>query len=274
MQELAGKRVLVTGAADGIGKAAAFAFADAGCRMTLMDIDGEKLSAVAEELARAGADCASHVVDVSKADEVDALAARVVREQGGVDVLVNVAGVCEVADVVDTSLDDWQWLIGVNLYGPINTIRAFVPGMLERGSGHVLNVASVGGLVPIGMIGGYCTTKAALVALSASLSQEAFHRGVRVTAFCPGITNTGIVQRMRFREYDRGKMQSGTGRMMARATTAEKTGRLMVEAVRRERAVVVTGLTTRIVAFLNRVCPPLVRFVLMRGQKLNYRLYR
>jgi short-subunit dehydrogenase len=274
MKDLGGKRVLITGAADGIGKAAALEFAREGARLLLVDIDGEKLPPVAAEVRRYGVRCEHFTADVSDPALVESLAAWALEEAGGVDVLLNVAGVCVVADFLETDLVDWDWLIGVNLMGPVYTTRAFLPGMLERGSGHIVNVASAGGLVPLALIPGYCTTKAGLVALSSTLGQEVFSRGVRVTAFCPGITRTGIVGRMRFRGYSRDKILGTVGKMMNRSISTEKTAVLMVDAVRRERPLVVTGLTMKVIVMLNRLFPGLTRFALTRGKTVNDRLYR
>lgn len=274
MRDLKGKRVLVTGAADGIGRGAALAFARQGSRLALVDIDGAKLDSVAVEVGRLGAECATYVADVSDAAAVSALAAEVERDFGGLDVLVNVAGVCIVGDIADTPLEDWDWILGVNLLGPIHTIREFLPGMRGRGAGHILNVASAGGLVPMAMIGAYCTTKAGLIGLSRSLAQEVFDDGVRVTAFCPGLTRTGIVSRMRFQGYSREKMLAAGDTMMRGGMSAEKTGERIVLAVMREKSLVVTTNLMKAVALLMRLSPGLVMFVLTRGKKLNERLYR
>ena len=273
MEELAGKRVLVTGAADGIGRAAALAFAREGSSMVLVDIDADKLLRVSEEVRRLGADCLARPVDVSDEAQVRALASWGEEGTGGIDVLLNVAGVCVVADFLDTGVDDWNWLFGVNFYGPLFTIRAFLPGMLERGSGHIVNVASAGGLVQLAMIAGYCTTKSALVGMSAALAQEVRRQGVSVTAFCPGLTNTGIVERMRFRGYSREKVLEIVSRMMRWTNSAEKTGNLIVKAVRRDRPVVVTGFSTKALVLLNRVLPGVVRGVFSRGKSVNDRMY-
>ncbi|MBU1671349.1 MAG: SDR family NAD(P)-dependent oxidoreductase [Actinobacteria bacterium] len=274
MRELGGKRVLVTGAADGIGRGAALAFAREGSRLILVDIDGDRMRSVEEEARRLGAQCASYACDVADAKAVEDLAARVDSEYGGVDVLVNVAGVCVVSDILDMDMDDWHWVLGVNLLGPVHTIRAFVGGMVQRRSGHVVNVASAGGLVHFGLIGAYCATKAGLVALSEALAQEVFDAGVGVTAVCPGVTNTRIVEKMRFHEYSREKLQRTFDRFMARSLSAERTGELMVLAVERNRPLLVTTLPAKILVPVNRLLPGLIRFILRRGKKMNIRLYR
>jgi len=146
--------------------------------------------------------------------------------------------------------------------------------MRRQGSGHIVNVASAGGLVHFGIIGAYCTTKAGLVALSAALDQEVHDEGVGVTAFCPGITGTAIVERMRFTGYRREKLLRVWDWLFRTAITPEKTGELIVSAVRRGRPLVVTTFFAKVVVMLNKVAPGLVRYALRRGKRMNDRLYR
>ena len=274
MRQLGGRTVLITGAADGIGRGAALAFAREGSRLAMVDIDAAKLEAVGEDVRRMDAECWTRVVDVSSADGVHSLAGAVTDEFGEVDVLVNVAGVCIVSDIADTSLDDWRWIMGVNLWGPIHTIREFLPGMRERRRGHIVNVSSAGGLMPFGIIGAYSTTKAALVALSGALAQEVYQDGVRVTAFCPGLTGTSIVEKMRFHGYSRDRMLEFWARLKRVSMTPEKTGCLIVDAVKREKEVVVTTFGGKAAVMAHRLFPALVRVVMRRGKKLNDMLYR
>jgi NAD(P)-dependent dehydrogenase (short-subunit alcohol dehydrogenase family) len=274
VEELTGKRVLVTGAADGIGRGAALAFAREGARLMLVDIDSEKVASVAEEVRRLGAECKSYTADVSDEGSVRVLAEEVRRDFGGVDVLVNVAGVCVVSRILEQSLEDWKWLLGVNLWGPLHTIREFVPAMCEQRSGHVVNVASLGGLVHFGLIGSYCVSKAGLVALSESLAQEVYKDGVRVTAFCPGLTATGIVERMRFTGYSRAKTLDLAAFLIKYLMSSERAGELIVKATRRETPLVVTTFMGRLTFALNRACPWLVRFTLRRANRPVDRRFR
>lgn len=268
MRELRGMRVLVTGAAGGIGRGAALAFAREGARLALVDIDGARLDEVAREARAAGAECATYQTDLSCRSSVEALASEVDRDSGGVDVLVNVAGVAVVSGIIDMRFEDWDWILGVNLSAPFHTIRLFVPGMRQRGFGHVVNVASAGGFVHLALIGAYCATKAALVALSEALAQELYSSGVRVTSFCPGLVGTTMVERMRFTGYSREKMLRVARLLMKRVTSPERAGELIVEAVMRDRAVVFPTGPMRIAALLNRLFPSLVRAILRRGERL------
>ncbi len=273
MRELNSKRVLVTGAADGIGRGAARAFAREGAVLALADIDGSKLAAVADEMRQMGVECEPYFCDVADPRSVNELVDAVEERFGGVDVLVNVAGVCVVSETVDMTLDDWEWIVGVNLSGPFHLIRRFVPAMSERRCGHVVNVASVGGLYHFGLIGAYCATKAGLVALSEALAQEVFDSGVRVTAFCPGLIGTNIVDRMRFRGYSSEKFRGAAGFIQKHVMSAERAGELIVESVKREKPLVVITLLGRFLVQLNRFAPWLARFIMRRGKRLPDRAY-
>lgn len=267
MEDLREKMVLVTGAAGGIGRATALAFARQGSRLALVDLDGERLAETKADLQALGVECRSFVLDVASEDQVRELAAETNADFGGIDILVNVAGVAIAGDVADTTLDDWRWILGVNLSGPINTINAFLPGMLERRSGHVVNIASAGGLVGVPGLSAYCTTKFALVGLSEALWHEARDRNVGVTVVCPGLTNTGIYERMRYRGVSKDKAVRLFGRVVRRRMSSEKTGELIVRAVKRDRFLLVTTAHGRLGYYAKRLSPGLTRLVLRQGRR-------
>ncbi len=258
MKNLRDRRVIVTGAASGIGRGTALAFAMEGCRLVLVDIDEGGLASVESEVRAIGAECSSFIVDVTDAAQVERLATTL-GESGGVDVLANVAGVCVVSDFVDTPLEDWRWVMGVNLWGPIHMSRAFLPAMISRRSGHIVNVASAGGLVSFAMLGSYCTTKFALVGLSEAIRQEVHADGIGVTVVCPGVTNTPIVGAARITGYSREKLEAFIRPVMHRSMSAERTGELLVRAVKKNSPLVVTGITAKVLVLLNRWAPCLVR---------------
>jgi NAD(P)-dependent dehydrogenase (short-subunit alcohol dehydrogenase family) len=197
MQELGGKVAVVTGAASGIGRALAERFAAEGMHLALADIEAEPLFAVADALRGAGAEVEASVLDVRDAPALDELAAKCASRFGGVHVLCNNAGVATGGPLWEVSFEDWDWIVGVNLIGVINGIRAFVPAMIAADEpGHVVNTASIAGLVCPAFIGPYNVTKHAVVALSETLRADlvAVDAKIGVSVLCPGWVQTRIFE--------------------------------------------------------------------------------
>lgn len=198
MQEFTGKVAVITGSASGIGFAMAERFTQEGMRVALADVHQTSLDAAAERLRSAGATVLAQRTDVSDNASVEALAQRVYEEWGAVHVLCNNAGVgLGHSPIWEQSIEGWRWVVGVNLWGVIHGIHAFVPRMLHGGEvGHVVNTASMAGMT-IGEAGGgpYSATKHAIVSISESLFGELRRAGAAVSAsvLCPGWVDTPIV---------------------------------------------------------------------------------
>lgn len=194
MRELRGRVAVVTGAASGIGLALATRFVAEGMRVVLTDVDEEALERATKGLVQSGAEAVSIPCDVSSPEQVEAVARHAVSTFGAVHLVCNNAGVAGTAGKLwEIEPDDWSWLLGVNVMGVVNGIRAFVPILLEQGEGHVVNTASMAGLVS-GVLGGYSVTKHAVVALSEALYYDLAAAGsvVGVSVLCPGWVRTNI----------------------------------------------------------------------------------
>ena len=206
MEDVAGKVAVITGAAGGIGRGMAEAFAAAGMKVVLSDVEEPALTETTKALRSQGADVHAVVTDVSKPDQVQALAEESVERFGAVDVLCNNAGIgVPSASSWETSLDDWKWTIEVNLMGVIHGVRSFVPIMLEQGSeSHIVNTASMAGLIAGGDIASYAVTKFGVVALSEHLYLELEGAGAKtkVSVLCPGFVATNIMDSERNRPAD------------------------------------------------------------------------
>lgn len=214
MEELDGKVAVVTGAASGIGAALAGRFASEGMRVVLADVEVGPLQDAADKLAADGAEVLAVPTDVSRGDDVDRLANAAVEAFGPVHVLCNNAGVGAGGLLSDLTTEDWEWVLGVNLWGVIHGIRAFLPGMLAHGEvGHIVNTASLAGLVSAPMMGPYGASKFAVVGISEALYHELQLTGSRIGAsvLCPGWVNTQIHASERNRPAGSGSTDAGLG---------------------------------------------------------------
>ncbi|MCX4247563.1 SDR family NAD(P)-dependent oxidoreductase [Paraliomyxa miuraensis] len=190
--------VVITGAGSGIGRSTARAFARQGARLHLIDIHRGRVEEAAAECRLHCPQAHAHVVDVRDAAAMEALAADVYARHRRVDVLINNAGVGHSALVQETSLDDWRWVLDVNLWGVIHGVHVFVPRLIDQGGdAHIVNTASLAGLVGVPSMAPYCASKHAVVGLSEALGAELAPFGIRVTAICPGVISTDIIRAAR-----------------------------------------------------------------------------
>jgi len=203
VNDLSGRWALVTGAASGIGRATALALARRGADLVICDIDEAGLDTVRGEIEALGRAVLARTVDVADREQMRAFAETVHAEIPAVDVLVNNAGVAVTATFVDTTLEDWDWILGINLVGVIHGCHFFVPRMIERGQGgHVVNISSTAGYFALGTMSAYSATKFAVRGMSEVMHGELAVHGIGVTAVCPGIIDTPIVGTMRMRGGD------------------------------------------------------------------------
>jgi NAD(P)-dependent dehydrogenase (short-subunit alcohol dehydrogenase family) len=190
LPDLAGKVAVVTGGASGIGKGIAASLAAEGARVIIADIQRDALEATAAELGVDGVP-----TDVSDSDSVESLARTVVERYGTVHVVCNNAGIGPLAPVKDLTLDDWRWMLGVNLWGVIHGVHTFLPILSGNpDGGHIVNTASMAGLVAHARLGAYSTAKYGVVALTEVLAEELAADGSRVgvSVLCPGTVRTNI----------------------------------------------------------------------------------
>jgi NAD(P)-dependent dehydrogenase (short-subunit alcohol dehydrogenase family) len=191
--DFAGKVALVTGGGNGIGAATCRAFAAAGARVAVLDRAAEAAEGVATEIARNGGDASAHAVDVADRHAFAAVAAAIAEASGGIDILVNGAGMTVRAMIAEMRPEDWDRVIAVNLTGALNGIQAVLPHMRKRGGGAIVNVASIAGQrISFGGTANYTASKAGLLGLTRHAAYELAPDGIRVNAVCPGPTATGF----------------------------------------------------------------------------------
>jgi NAD(P)-dependent dehydrogenase (short-subunit alcohol dehydrogenase family) len=202
LKEFKDKVAVITGAASGIGRALAERCAREGMQVVLADMEVEALTTTEAALKATGATVLAVVTDVSKAQDVEALAQKTLQAFGAVHLLCNNAGVWAGTSVWESPLADWEWVLGVNMWGVIHGVRVFVPFMLaQETEGHIVNTASMSGLLTAPGLGAYLVSKHGVVALSETLSHELAQRRakVKVSVLCPGWVNTQFSEAVRNR---------------------------------------------------------------------------
>jgi NAD(P)-dependent dehydrogenase (short-subunit alcohol dehydrogenase family) len=249
MKDLAGKVAVVTGAASGIGRAMAERFAAEGMKVVLSDVEEGALRQTAQELTARGATVLAVRTDVAQAEEVAALAVRTRAAFGAVHVLCNNAGVGIGGMMWEHSLADWEWVLGVNLWGVIHGCRTFVPIMLEQGGeAHIVNTASMAGLVSTPLMSIYNVTKQGVVALSETLQHDLSLKGsaIKVSVLCPGFVATAIADADRNRPGKQepapafAQMQPLIRAAVAAGIPASQVAADVVDAIRADRFYVIT----------------------------------
>ena len=250
MKELKGRVAAVTGAASGLGRAMALAFAGEGMSVALGDVGDT--TEVLETIKRKGVRAASMKLDVSQGEQVEAFAAQVERDLGPAFLVCNNAGVSPLGAAWEASVGDWQWILGVNLWGVIHGVRSFVPRLMQRNDGHVVNTASVAGIINPPGSGAYNVTKHAVVALSETLHHDLRERNsaVGVSVLCPAYVPTGIADSERNRPAGLSpapKTQETLAReaMLRKAVSsgrlsADDVARAVVQAVKEDRFYILT----------------------------------
>lgn len=225
MKDFAGKVAVVTGAGSGFGREFARIGAQLGMKLSLADIQPEALAATVDELRGQGAQVIGETVDVSRSADVERLAQRTLDAYGAVHLLFNNAGVASGGLVWENSVKDWEWVLGVNLWGVIHGVRTFVPIMLAQGDEcHVVNTASVAGLLSPQLMGVYNVSKHGVVTLTETLYQDLRVTGARigVSLLCPAFVPTGIAQSHRNRPAGLQDDAAPTASMIASQKASEK----------------------------------------------------
>lgn len=271
LPNLAGKRVLVTGASSGIGLETTLAFARRGASLLLVDVNAAGLDTAAQAVRALGAECRTWVVDVADEAAMTALADEVHALGGPLDVLVNNAGIGYIGPFVATPSEAWHRVFGVNVMGVVHGCAAFLPRMLQAGGPrHVVNVASAAGLAPVCNMSVYAASKHAVVGLSDSLAMELATSQVSVSVVCPGIINTPITH-----VSERSVSKVVSAEQIARlqkfyrenGAPPRLVGEAIVDAVRSGRGIVLVGPIARLIYNLRRLSRGLLLKVLIADSK-------
>jgi len=238
MRDFHDKVVVITGAASGIGRATALAFAREGARLHLVDIQADPLEETAREIRALARPATTYVANCTDAAALEEVARAVFDAEGRVDILHNNAGVVTGGPLEQTTLDDWRWVINTNLMGVVHGVHAFVPRMIAaRRGGYVVNTASMAGLIAFPQVAAYCASKFGVVGLTEALAAELAAHGIGVTLVCPGMVRTNLLRdaRVDIPGYWMTRLQRGwdslgadPDRIAARIVSAVRSGRFLV----------------------------------------------
>ncbi len=249
MTAIADKVVAVTGAASGIGRALAVELSKRGAQLALADVNAAGLRETAD-LCNAGVQLTTHVVDVRDRSAVERYAAQAAEAHGGVDVVINNAGLTVRAGIEEISYEQFELVLGVNLWGVIYGARAFLPLLRKRPEGHIVNISSINGMVPFAKNGPYNISKYGVLAFSETLMQELRGQSVRVTCVHPGGIRTNIVRNAQGSTPDEVAMFDRIA-----GTSAERAAKTILRGVERNKQRVYIGADAKLLALAKRLLP-------------------
>jgi len=243
----------VTGAASGIGRATAERLAAEGCALALIDLDEGRLKEVGAAVEGLGVRATCHVADVADAERMQALPSEIAAAHGGIHILVNNAGVSVLKNFEDHSLEDFQWLIGVNFWGVVHGCKFFLPELRKADEAHIVNISSMFGFVGVPGQSSYCASKFAVRGFSESLWAELRGSSVGVTSIHPGGVSTGITRTVRVKsEEARAQLQESFDKY---GHPPEDVARGIVKGIREEKLRVRVGIESYVVDWIKRLLP-------------------
>ena len=261
MRNLIDRRVLITGAGSGLGKSLALLFAKQGWRVACTDLKAESAQQTLHDIRQGGGQGLAFAQDVGQDNAFDDVIAALRGQWGGLDVLVNNAGVATAGTVAESPLSQWRFAININLMGCVRGARAAAPVMMEQGGGHIVNIASFAGIANPPAMASYNATKAAVISLSESLRFEMAPHGVGVSVACPSFFKTNLMASSQVQAPGDGssaapQMEKIVSRLMEKASvTAQDVADDIFRAVLDDRFLVITHPDARQRYHLKRIAP-------------------
>ena len=251
------KKVVITGAASGIGKALAIKFANEGAHLILADIDKVKLKQTQAEIESIGNACNCYSVDVTSYNSMIDFANQVINSHGDIDILINNAGVSLMDRIADTDLDDFRWLMEVNFWGVVHGVKAFLPSLMRKGQAHIVNLSSILGLMSMPGQAAYNSSKFAVKGFTEALKMELSGTAIKVSCVHPGAVKTNIAKNARV-----GKVITTATRTRLidefnklSYTTAEKAADQIIKGIKQDKRRIIVGIDAKIADVLVRLFP-------------------
>ncbi len=247
------KRVVITGAGSGLGRTLALKFARLGWKILISDLFIERAMETEEMVKEAGGQGLSVGCDVTKWEDVLNLAQTAEKEWGGADIIINNAGVPGVGIMEDIPIEDWRWIIDINLMGVIYGCKAFLPMFKRQGSGHIVNTASAAGIVSLAEMGPYNVTKAGVISLSETLRMELAGKKIGVTVVCPTFFKTNLMDQARY--TDEKQLARAQGFFKFALGTSNSVSRHIMRSIKKNRLYVVTQIDAKLYWKMKRYIP-------------------
>jgi NAD(P)-dependent dehydrogenase (short-subunit alcohol dehydrogenase family) len=266
-----GAKVLITGAAGGIGRATALAMSRLGSRFFLTDINENGLLETCRMIQKSGGIVSLHkAFDISVYDQVKEFADAIHKSFGPLDILINNAGIALFALVEDMTHAHWQKVINTNLWGPIHGIECFLKETIRAKKGYLVNISSTAGLTGAPWHVAYATAKWGLVGLSEVLRHDLMQHNIGVTVICPGAVNTPMKHSVEILAVDRDStpVQKIIRRFEKHAISLERAAEIIVNAIEKNRFLVITSFDIKVLYFLKKYCFPAYHFILKYFSKL------
>lgn len=265
MKDLKDKKVLITGAASGIGRATAIAMGKLGCRLFLTDINEDDLNKTVEVISSAGGTvCLARPFDVGNYQAMADFAKDVHAACGSLDILINVAGIALFSQIEDMSHNNWEKVIKVNLWGVIHGLECFVPEMIRTGNGgHIVTISSTAGIIGLPWHVVYAGTKHALVGMSEVLRYDLKKHKIDVSVVCPGAVNTGLVKTVEI-HADRDVTDKLKRHFLKVAISPERVADIIIDAIRKRKFLVITSFDIKMFYFFKKYCFPVYNLIMRK----------
>ncbi len=267
MTDIKGKTAVITGAASGIGRATAVALAREGARVAAVDLDRAGLAETASRIAAIGGEVTTYLIDVASRDAVYAFAHEVESAFGGADIVINNAGVAQVATVEELAYEDFEWVMNIDFWGMVYGTKAFLPQLRAKGQGHIVNVSSVFGLFAVPTQAAYNSAKFAVRGFTEALRHEMRGSGIAVSCVHPGGIKTNIMRNARFLQSVQTTVreEAATGFDRLARTTPERAAEVIISGIKKNKGRILIGPDAKVLDIIQRLMPASYGRILFRG---------
>ena len=257
MTEIKGKLAIVTGAASGIGRGTALELAKRGARLAISDLDRTGLAETAKRIEALGGQVTTYLLDVADRDAVYAFAQEIETTHGGADIVINNAGVAQIARVDELSYEDFEWVMNIDFWGMVYGTKAFLPQIQKKGEGHIVNVSSIFGIVAVPSQAAYNSAKFAIRGFTEALRHDMKGTRIKVSCVHPGGIKTNIVRNARFLQSTQAtaREEAASGFDKMAMTTPEKAGRVIVNGIAKNKERILIGFDAKAIDWLQRLLP-------------------